>query len=89
MKWGQFIIYALRPSHIVVKDGSLVSAVTPSTAMTKASSIDIETTCTIPRDTISRKTSRLQEHTEKHSWKNIEDNIFITAARRCSEEKNV
>ena len=35
----------------------VVNLVTPSTAMTKASYVDIETISTIPRDTIRRKTS--------------------------------
>lgn len=84
---GGSSIYASRPSHIVVKDRSLVFVVISSTATIKASSIDIETTCTIPRDTRSRKTSHLQEHIEKRDWKSIEDNASIIATRRWSEDK--
>ena len=41
----------------------VVNLVTPSIAMMKASSVEIETTITIPRDTIRRKTGcRLQQH---------------------------
>ena len=57
--------------------------------MTKASSVDIETTRTIPRDTIRRKTSRhLQQHNaEKRNLKKRVDGAFITATRRWREEK--
>ena len=55
----------LSPSILIIGSvetaivGALPSqvVVTPITAITKASSIDIETTSTIPRDTIRRETS--------------------------------
>ena len=61
----------------------MVNLVAPSTEMTEASSVDIETTSTIPRDTIRRKTScRLQQHnTEKHNLKKRVDGAFINATR--------
>ena len=62
----------------------VVNLVTPSTAMTKASSVDIETGSTIPRDTIRRKTGRRlhQHNAEKRNLKKGVDVIFITATRR-------
>ena len=67
----------------------MVNLVTPSTAMTKGSSVDIETTSTIPRDTIRHKTSRrLQQHNaEKLNLKKLVDGVFITATQRWCVEK--
>ena len=53
---GETAIFVSPPSQVV-------NLVTPSIAMMKASSVEIETTITIPRDTIRRKTGRrLQQH---------------------------
>jgi len=62
----------------------VVSLATPSTMMTKVSSVEIETTITTPRHTIRRKTSRrLQQHnTEKCKLKKRTKGAFITATRR-------
>ena len=51
----------------------VIYLVTPSTAMRKASSVDIETKITTPIDTIRRKNSRrLQQHNaEKRNLKNL------------------
>ena len=67
----------------------VVNLVTPSTAMTKVSSADIETTSTTPKHTIRRKTRcRLQQHNaEKHKLKKQEEGVFITAIRQWREEK--
>ena len=67
----------------------VVTLVIPITAITKASSVDIETTTTIPRDTIICKTSRrLQHHNAyKRNLKKRVDVAFITATRRWREEK--
>ena len=75
-------IFGYPPSQVV-------NLVTPSTATTKASSVDIETTITMPRDTIRRKTSgHLQQHNvEKCNLKKRVDGTFITATRQWSEEK--
>ena len=67
----------------------VVNLVTPSTEMTKESSVDIDTTSTIPRDTIIRKNSRRlqQNNAEKPNLKKRVDGAFITATRRWREEK--
>ena len=77
------------PAIIGAPPSQLVNLVTPSTAMTKASSFDIETTNTIPRDKIRRKTSRrLQKHNaEKRDLKKRADGAFITATQWLREEK--
>ena len=74
---GDTAIVGAPPSQVI-------NLVTPSTAMTKASYINIETTGTIPKDTIRRKTSRrLQHHNaEKRNLKKGVDVIFITATQR-------
>ena len=62
----------------------VINLVTPSTATTKASYVDIETTSAIPRDTIIRKTSRCsqQHNAEKRNLKKRVDGECITATRR-------
>ena len=79
---GDTAIVGAPPSQVV-------NLVTPSTVMTKASSVNKETTSTIPRDTIRRKTSRCLQHhnAEKRNLKKGVDVIFITATRRWREEK--
>ena len=67
----------------------VVNLVTQSTAMTESSSVDIETTLTIPRDTIRRKNSRcLQQHNaEKRNFNKHVDGTFIAATQKGSAEK--
>ena len=67
----------------------VVNLVTPSTAMTKASSVDIYPTITIPRDTIIRKTSRLlwQHNADNRNLKKRVYGSFITTTRRWREYK--
>ena len=78
---GETAIVGSQPSQVV-------NLVTQSTAMMKESSVDIDTTSTIPRDTIRLKTSRrLQQHNiEKRNLKKRVYGAFITTTRRWSEE---
>ena len=78
---GETTIVGAPPSQVV-------NLVTPSTAMTKSSSVDIDTTSTVPRDIIRLKTSRcLQQHNaEKRNFKKSVYGTFITAKRRWREE---
>ena len=79
---GETAIDGAPPSQVVY-------LVTPSTAMTKVSYVDIEKLGTIPRDTIRCKTSsRLQQYNaEKRNLKKRVDGAFINATQWWREEK--
>ena len=79
---GETAIYGAPPSQVVY-------LVTPSTAMTKASYVDIEKIGTIPRDTIRCKTSRCLQHhnAEKRYLKKRVDGAIINATKWWREEK--
>ena len=79
---GETAIVGSPPSQVV-------NLVTPITAMTKATSVYIETTSTTPRDIIRRKTSRRlqQNNAEKRNLKKRVDGAFITATQWWCEDK--